>query len=142
MILIGNTNAPLPVPPAGTSDSGAEGRPAGALLEVTVTEAAGEAVVRIEGEATYRGAESLEAALLGLTARRPVLVRLDLSGLRCISCLAMGVLARLCRGVVRRGGWVRLAPLPSAAVHGDLQRAGLLELLGATADKPSELASA
>jgi anti-anti-sigma regulatory factor len=137
MILIGDTIAALPVPRAGATGLAAEGRPAGARLEVTVTQAAGEAVIRIEGEASYLAADFLEAALLGLHAQRPLFVRMDLSRLRCISCLAMGVLAGLSRGVVRAGGRVRLAPWPAPAVHGDLKRAGLLELMEGTEDKPT-----
>jgi anti-anti-sigma factor len=141
MILIGNNKAALPVPLTGALGPAADRRPAGARLEVTVSEAAGEAIVRLEGEASFLAAEFLDAALLALNARRPLRVRMDLSGLRCISCLAMGVMARLSRGVVRAGGRVRLSPRPAPAVHGDLQRAGLLELLGAGEDKPSGAAS-
>jgi anti-anti-sigma factor len=144
MILIGNNSVTPPVPRAGAGAPPARtanGHPAVAQLEVTVSEAAGEAVVRLEGEASFLAAEFLDSALLGFNARRPLRVCLDLSGLRCISCLAMGVLASFSRGVVRAGGRVRLGPRPAPAVHADLQRAGLLDLLGAAEDKPSVAAS-
>jgi anti-anti-sigma regulatory factor len=57
-------------------------------------------------------------------------VTLDLSELRSLSCLAMGVLVSYRRGVVRNGGQVRLRPDLQAPVRDALQRAGLLELFG------------
>ena len=105
----------------------AEGAP---RIEVGVTEAPGEVVVRVAGKGCVGQADALTAGLLGLSARRPPLVTLDLSGLTCVSSLAMGVLVTFRRGVVRAGGRVRLAAPLQGPVHEALERAGLLTLFG------------
>jgi hypothetical protein len=64
------------------------------LVEVAIREAPGELIVRVKGEATVVAASTLDASLPPLIARRPRLVTLDLSELRCLSALAMGVLVR------------------------------------------------
>jgi hypothetical protein len=61
-------------------------------------------------------------------------VTLDLSELRSISRLAMGVLRAYRRWVVRTGGRVRLAGGLQPAVREALKRAKLLDLFGITAD--------
>jgi anti-anti-sigma factor len=99
-------------------------------IEVGVTEAPGEVVVRVAGKGCVGQADALEAALLGLSARRPALVTLDLSGLSCVSCLTMGVLVTFRRGVVRAGGRVRLAASLQEPVRVALERAGLFALFG------------
>jgi anti-anti-sigma regulatory factor len=99
---------------------------------VSVTEAPGEVFVRVAGEGCFGQADALAAGLLGLSARRPSLVTLDLSGLDCVSCLTMGVLATFRRGVVRAGGRVRLAASLQEPVREALERAGLLALFGST----------
>jgi anti-anti-sigma factor len=97
-------------------------------MDVDVAEATTETVVRIAGEAGFRLADQLTAALLSLSARRPKLVILDLSGLTFLCSLAMGVLVSFRRGVVRRGGRVRLGKTLQEPVREALDRAGLLGL--------------
>jgi anti-anti-sigma regulatory factor len=95
-------------------------------------------VIRVKGEAR---AECAGALLDGLLAagRRPALVTLDLSELRSVSRLALGVLAAYCRGVVRTGGRVRLAGLLHPAVNESVARAELLDLLEtSTAGQPAQ----
>jgi anti-anti-sigma factor len=99
-------------------------------IEVGIDEAPGKVVVRIAGEASLRQADKLTAALLGLSARRPSLVTLDLSRLSFLSSLAMGVLVAFRRGIVRAGGRVRLAAAPQEPVREALARAELLNLFG------------
>jgi anti-anti-sigma regulatory factor len=72
----------------------------------------------------------LTTALLGLSALRPPLVTLDLSGLTALSCLTMGDLVALRRGLVRAGGRVRLAAGLQQPVREALERAGLFALFG------------
>jgi anti-anti-sigma factor len=97
------------------------------LLEVTVREMSDEVVVQVKGEAMVTSARALLDA-----ARRSAVVTLDLSQLRCISSLAMGVLVTFRRGVVRRGGRVRLAEGLQPAVQEALMRAQLLDLFETT----------
>jgi anti-anti-sigma factor len=101
-----------------------------ARLEVRVSEAPEEVVVRIAGEATVQLADELPRVLLGLTACRPPLVTLVLDGLNSVSCLALAALVDFRRGVVRAGGRVRLAPALRGPVRESLERTGLLELFG------------
>jgi hypothetical protein len=97
-------------------------------IEVGVTEAPGEIVVRVAGKGCVGAADVLAVGLLPLDTLRPRLVTLDLGGLSCISCLSMGVLVRFCRGVVRAGGRVRLADSLQELVRQALERAELLAL--------------
>jgi anti-anti-sigma factor len=99
-------------------------------IEVGVTEAPGEMIVRIAGKGCVSQADALAARLLRLSARRSLPITLDLSGLTCVSCLAMGVLVRFRQGVVRAGGHVRLVTSLQEPVREALDRAGLLPLLG------------
>ena len=101
----------------------------GPRLEVGVTEGPAETIVRLAGPGCVGQADALTAGLLGLSARRPALLTLDLSGLRCLSCLTLGVLVTFRRGVVRRGGRVGLAAALQEPVRAALERAGLLALL-------------
>jgi anti-anti-sigma factor len=93
-----------------------------------IDEAITDVVVHLAGEAGFRLAEPLMAALLGLSAQRSIRVVLDLSELHFLSSLAMGVLVTFRRGVVRRGGRVRLASTLQEPVREALDRAGLLAL--------------
>jgi anti-anti-sigma factor len=95
---------------------------------VGVTEVPGEVIVRVAGKGCVGQADALAAGLLGLSARRPARVTLDLSGLSCLSCLTLGVLVTFRRGVVRAGGRVRLAASLQEPVRGALERAGLFAL--------------
>jgi len=104
-------------------------------IEVGVTEAPGEVVVRVAGKGCVGQADALAAGLLRLSARRPSLVTLDLSGLSCISCLAMSVLVTFRRGVVHAGGRVRLAASFQEPVRAALERAGLLVLFGSPEER-------
>ena len=100
------------------------------LIEVGVGKTTGEVVIRLAGEAGIRQADELTAALLGLSALRPPLVTLDLSGLHAISCLTMGVLVTFRRGIIRAGGRVRLAAALQRPVRAALEGAGLFALFG------------
>ena len=113
----------LPVLPKATP---AADRP----IEVTIERSPAEMVICIKGEATTSSAQTLEFGLLRPTAMRPPLVTLDLSELRFLCSLAMGVLVAFRRGVARWGGRVRLRPVFCAEVREALERAGLLELFG------------
>jgi anti-anti-sigma factor len=99
-------------------------------VDVGIGEAALEVVFLLAGDADFRLTDGLMAALLRLSARRPTLVILDLSGLRSISSLAMGVLVSFRRDVIRRGGRVRLAKALQEPVREALERAGVLALFG------------
>jgi anti-anti-sigma factor len=89
-------------------------------------------LIRIKGEAGVASGGALLDGLLGPAARRPALVTLDLSELRCLSSLALGVLVAYCRGVIRTGGRVRLAGALQPAVHEALARAELFNLAETT----------
>ena len=106
-------------------------------IEVGVTEAPGEVVVRVAGKGCVAQADALAAGLLGLSARRPALLTLDLSGLNCLSCLSMGVLVTFRRGLVRAGGRVRLAASLQESVRAALERAGLFDLFGSPGQRES-----
>jgi anti-anti-sigma factor len=118
---------------------GAEGAP---RIEVGVTERPAETVVHVAGEASVGQVDKLSGALLSLSARRPSLITLDLSGLSGVSCLAMGVLVSFRRGVVRAGGRVRLAPTLQKSVREALARAELIELFGLPKDGEAPRAGA
>ena len=108
--------------------------PAGPAVQVSVIQTAAALVIRVKGEATVQSVGVLQANLLAPSARRPAVVTLDLSELRSISCLALGVLVAYRRGVVRTGGRVRLAEELQPAVHEALARAELLDLFETTDD--------
>jgi anti-anti-sigma factor len=76
-------------------------------LEVVVRDSSDEVIVCLKGEAGYLEAPALDAALLPLSARRPPLVTFDLSELRLISSLALGILVGYHRRAVHTGGQVR-----------------------------------
>jgi anti-anti-sigma factor len=100
---------------------------------VTLSETADGLVIRIKGEAREDSAGALLDALLA-PGCHPAVVTLDLSELRSISCLAMGVLVAYQRSVVRTGGHVRLAEQMQPAVKEVLTRAGLFDLFEIKAD--------
>ena len=87
-------------------------------------------VIRVKGDAGVDSSGELLGALLTASARRPPLVTLDLSELRSISTLAMGVLVAYRRGVIRHGGQVLLDEPLQPAVSEALDRAELLQLFG------------
>jgi anti-anti-sigma factor len=91
-------------------------------------------VIRVKGEARADCAGALMDGLLTPTARRPAVVTLDLSELRSISRLAIGVLVAYHRSVVRTGGRVRLARELQPAVKEALARAKLFDLFETIAD--------
>ena len=105
------------------------------VVQVSVIQTgAADLIIRVKGEARVECAGALEDGLLAPAVRRPAVVILDLSELRSISCLAMGVLVTYRRGVVRAGGRVRLAGGLQPAVHEALARAELLDLFETTDD--------
>jgi anti-anti-sigma regulatory factor len=93
---------------------------------VEVFETAERVVVRLRGEADVPEAGALEASLLRPLARRPPSVTFDLSELRSISSLVMGVLESHRRAAVRAGARVGLAPELQPAVRDALIKAELL----------------
>jgi anti-anti-sigma factor len=97
-------------------------------LEVSISEAPGELVVRLSGEAGVAQASDLTVALLRVSARRAPLVTLDLSRVSLLSSLAMGALAAFRRGIVRAGGRVRLAAGIPESVREGLERTGMIAL--------------
>jgi anti-anti-sigma factor len=102
-------------------------------VQVAVSQASDDVVIRVKGDARVDCAGALLDGLLAAAARRPASVTLDLSELRSISSLAMGVLVAYRRGVVRAGGRVRLAEDLQPAVREALTRAELLDLFETTA---------
>jgi anti-anti-sigma factor len=104
---------------------------AASQLEIDVVETAEEVVVRLWGDAGVPEAGVLEGRLSRLAARRPARVTLDLSELRTISTLAMGILVTYRRAATRAGARVYLAPSLRPAVHEALYRTELLGLFEA-----------
>jgi anti-anti-sigma factor len=100
-------------------------------LEIEVFETRQEVRVWLRGEAGVAEAAVLENSLLGVVARRPACVIFDLSELRFLSSLAMGVLATFCRAAVRAGVRVCWASALHPAVREALDRAGLMYLFEA-----------
>jgi anti-anti-sigma factor len=102
-------------------------------VQVSVSQTADGLVIRVKGEARVDCTETLLDGLLTSAAHRPTVVTLDLSELRSISSLAMGVLVAYRRGVVRTGGRVCLDEGLQPAVREALARAELLDLFETTA---------
>jgi anti-anti-sigma factor len=102
-------------------------------VQVAVSQISHDMIIRVKGEAGPDCAGALLDSLLVPAAHRPAMVTLDLSELRSISSLAMGVLVAYRRGVVRSGGRVRLAEELQPAVREALARAGLFDLFETTA---------
>jgi anti-anti-sigma factor len=100
--------------------------PADRGVEVDVSQTSDEMVVRVKGDATVDSAGALLNGLLVHSAQRRVSVTLDLSELRSISSLALGVLVTYGRSVIRRGGQVRLADEVQPAVKEALAQAEFL----------------
>jgi anti-anti-sigma regulatory factor len=88
-------------------------------------------VVALRGEAGIAEAAHLEASLAQLVARRPAGVIFDLSELRTLSSLAMGVLATYHYTATRAGVRVRRATALQPAVRDALDRAKLIDLFEA-----------
>jgi anti-anti-sigma factor len=101
---------------------------------VEVSRTADGMVIRVKGEALDECAGALLDGLLAPAAQRSAVVTLDLSELRSISCLALGVLVGYCRSVVRGGGRVRLAGVLQPVVSESLVRAELFVLLETSAE--------
>jgi anti-anti-sigma factor len=108
------------------------GPPLPAAVQVAANPTADGMVIRLKGEAGVGCAGALLDGLLTHSAHRPAVVTIDLSELRSISCLAVGVLAAYRRGVARTGGRVRLAGEVQPAVRESLVRADLYELFEPT----------
>jgi anti-anti-sigma factor len=103
-------------------------------LEVEVIEAGQEVAVWLRGEAGVAEAGVLEKALSRLVTRRPARVIFDLSGLRLLSSLALGVLADYRRAAVRAGVRVGRASTLQPAVCEALERAELMHLFEVVGD--------
>jgi anti-anti-sigma factor len=77
-------------------------------------------IARLIGAADVSGSPELDRKLLALTAQRPKLLILDLSGLTFISSLAMGSLINAAHSLTRHGGKVAVAaaqPLVAEALR-------------------------
>jgi len=98
-------------------------------LEVVVSDLPDEVLVCLKGEAGYLEAEVLSAALGTLSARRPQLVTFELSELRLISSLALGILVNYHRATVRNGGHVRFTG-HHPNIRDIIEQTRLLMLLG------------
>jgi anti-anti-sigma factor len=140
--------------PAGTPASAPEAKPPvpvaravplrrspdpAADLQVSASRTADEVIIHISGVAGVNQSGALLSGLLAASACRPSVVTLDLSDLRFLSSIAMGVLMTYRRGVVRAGGRVRLAELLQPEVREALARVGLCDLFEATADAEAAL---
>jgi anti-anti-sigma factor len=101
-------------------------------LQVVASQTGDDMVIQLKGEAGMESGGALLAALMGPAAHQPTLVTLDLSELRFISSLAMGLLVIYRRGVLRAGGKVRLADRLQPSVAEALARARLLDLFETT----------
>jgi len=76
-------------------------------------------VAKLIGEASLATNDAMEHGLMGVYARRPKYLVLDLSQLDFIASLAMGNLVSLQQRIVQRnGGWVR-----AAAANPDVRKA-------------------
>jgi anti-anti-sigma factor len=104
------------------------------VVELVVGQTSDQMVIRVKGEATVTSSGSLLNGLLAPAARRSAEITLDLSELRFVSSMAMGVLVAFRRGVVRSGGRVCLAETLQPAVREALTQAGVLEIFEARAD--------
>lgn len=81
-------------------------------LEIRVEERDGAVIAKLIGEASLATSGDLERGLMGVHARRPSRLVLDLSELTFIASLALGNLVELQQRVVgRNGGAVRAAGL-------------------------------
>ena len=90
--------------------------PSASLLEVTIVESDNRVIVRLKGDADVSNTDGLDRRLIPLMAKRPALVVFDLTDMRFISSLGLGILMAFQRGIERHGGQVRLAaPQPSVA---------------------------
>jgi anti-anti-sigma factor len=95
---------------------------------VTTSQTADALVIRVKGDAGVKQSGALLSGLLAASACRPSLATLDLSELRFVSSLDMGVLVAYRRGVVRAGGRVRLTTGLQRPVQEALARAELFDL--------------
>jgi anti-anti-sigma factor len=111
--------------------------PVVAAVEVVINQTADAMVIRVKGDAGVNNAGALLAGLMRAAACRPAVVTLDLSELRAISSLAMGVFVSYLRSVFRMGGRVRLAEKFHPAVKAALVRAEIFDLFATTNKKGS-----
>jgi anti-anti-sigma factor len=66
-------------------------------------------VTRLQGEGTFREADTLQPFLMRLTAKRPAVVVFDLAELVLITSLVLGALVGFRRAAARFGGIVKIA---------------------------------
>jgi anti-anti-sigma factor len=81
-------------------------------LRIGLSEEDGATVVRLTGDAGFRHADRLADALAAVAARRPPTVVFDLSRLKFISSLAIGVLVTFKYRLARQGGAMALVGVP------------------------------
>jgi anti-anti-sigma factor len=105
-------------------------------MEVEVIQAGQEVVVWLRGEAGLAEAGLLETSLMRLTTQRPTRVIFNLSELRSLSSLAMGVLVTFRRAAVRAGVRVCRATALHSAVREALNRAELMDLFETVGSAP------
>jgi anti-anti-sigma factor len=96
-------------------------------LEVTIDDHDDEVVVHLEGEGGFLESEMLDAALTPLRARRLALVTFDLSELRSLTSMLLGVLIGFHFSTVHGGGRMRLTAL-RPEVFEVIERARLTKL--------------
>jgi anti-anti-sigma factor len=117
------TNSPV----SSTVLAGPQTKPV-SRLAVAVLEAADEVIVLLGGEAAAADARTLETSLRPLSACCPSSVTFDLSELRFISSLAMGVLVSYRRAALHHGVRVCLSSDMQPQVRDSLETAGMMEL--------------
>jgi anti-anti-sigma factor len=110
-------------------------------LKIDLRDVEGVTVVKLSGEASVATSDVMERGLMGLYARRPAAVVLDLSELSFISSLGMGHLMTMRQHVVeRRGGTLRAAALQGPVLTA-FQRSGLDKMVPVYDDLDAALAA-
>lgn len=85
--------------------------PIASTLAVKIEKTADTVIVQLIGEVGLGGVDELERGLRPVLAARCALSIIDMSGLKFISSLGLGLLVELQRGITRNGGVVRFAAL-------------------------------
>jgi len=109
-------------------------------VRVTLEALDGAQVARVSGSAGFAEAEALERALAPALLQRPSRLILDLSELKFISSLAMGVLRRVSASTQTHGRAMMV--LPEGNVREVMQRCRMLELFEQFASVESALSAA
>ncbi|HWY85307.1 MAG TPA: STAS domain-containing protein [Gemmataceae bacterium] len=78
-------------------------------LSVRIYEVSGAVVIRLEGEAGIKAADSLQVPLQRVTAARPALVIFDMAELGFVASLFLGLLVNFRRGLAKHGTKIQMA---------------------------------